>query len=124
MVMKRSMVAFLTQLLFALRSRFTRRVRLEAENLLLRQQLIVLRRRHPGCVRLWNLDRLMMVWMARCRAPSGTNSRRRLLRPWWNWPSNSPSSTRANWPPGSLTSQRYFVSEASVYRRLRALKSA
>jgi hypothetical protein len=33
--MKRPMVAFLSQLLLALRSRFTRRARLEAENLLL-----------------------------------------------------------------------------------------
>ena len=40
---KRPTVAFLTQLLFAIRSRFTRRARLEAENLLLRQQVIVLR---------------------------------------------------------------------------------
>jgi len=46
MVMKRPMVAFLTQLLLAIRSRFSRRARLEAENLLPRQQLIVLRRRH------------------------------------------------------------------------------
>jgi hypothetical protein len=30
-------------------------------NLLLRQQLFVLRRRHPTRVRLWNLDPLMMV---------------------------------------------------------------
>src|SRR6202043_118634 len=44
MVMKRPMVAFLTQLLLAIRSRFTRRARLEAENLILRQQLVVLRR--------------------------------------------------------------------------------
>ena len=36
MVMKRPMVAFLNQLLLAITSRFTRRVRLEAENLLLR----------------------------------------------------------------------------------------
>ena len=36
MVMKRPMVAFLTQLLFAFRSPLTRRARLEAENLLLR----------------------------------------------------------------------------------------
>jgi hypothetical protein len=35
MVMKRPMVAILTQLLLAIRSRFTRRARLEAENLLL-----------------------------------------------------------------------------------------
>jgi hypothetical protein len=39
MVMKRPMVAFLIQLLLVARSRFTRRARLEAENLLLRQQL-------------------------------------------------------------------------------------
>src|SRR5512135_3248766 len=65
MVMKRSMLAFLTQLLFALRWRFSRLAQLEAENLLLRQQLIVLRRRHPGRVRLWNLDRLLMVWLYR-----------------------------------------------------------
>jgi len=59
------MVAFLTNLLVALWSLFARRARLEAENLLLRQQLIVLRRRHPGRVRLWNLDRLLMVWLYR-----------------------------------------------------------
>jgi hypothetical protein len=41
MVMKRQMVAFLTQLLFAFRSALTRRAQLEAENLLLRQQLLV-----------------------------------------------------------------------------------
>ena len=33
------MVAFLIQLLLAVRSRFTRRARLEAENLILRQRL-------------------------------------------------------------------------------------
>jgi hypothetical protein len=42
MVMKRPMVAFLTQLLFAFRSPLTRRARLETENLLLCQQLVVL----------------------------------------------------------------------------------
>jgi len=63
--MKRPMVAFLTQLLFALLSRFTRRARLEAENLLLRQQLMVVRRQHPGRVRLWNVDRLLFVWLYR-----------------------------------------------------------
>jgi hypothetical protein len=52
MVMKRPMVAFLSQLLLAIRSRFTRRARLEAENLLLRQQLVVLRRKSSTRVRL------------------------------------------------------------------------
>jgi hypothetical protein len=59
------MVAFLTGLLQALRAWFARRTGLEAENLLLRQQLIVLRRKHPGRVRLRNLDRLMLVWLYR-----------------------------------------------------------
>jgi hypothetical protein len=47
MVMKRPMVAVLTQVLHAIRSRFMRRARLEAENLLLRQQLVILRRKSP-----------------------------------------------------------------------------
>jgi hypothetical protein len=59
------MVAFFTQLLLAIRSWFTRRARLEVENLLLRQQLIVVRRQHPKRVLLWNIDRLLMVWLYR-----------------------------------------------------------
>jgi hypothetical protein len=64
--MKRLMVAFLTKLLLAIRSRFTRRARLEAENLLLRQQLaVLLLRKSPTCVRLRNIDRLLLVWLYR-----------------------------------------------------------
>ena len=48
MVMKRPMVASLTQLLHVIRSWFKRRARLEAENLLLRQQPVVRRRRPPS----------------------------------------------------------------------------
>ena len=59
------MVGFLTQLLLAIRSRFTRRARLEAENLLLRQQLVVLRRKSQTRVRLWNIDRLLLIWLYR-----------------------------------------------------------
>src|SRR5216683_1674357 len=44
---------------------FTRRARLGAENLLLRQQLVVLRRKSPTRVRLWNIDRLLLVWLYR-----------------------------------------------------------
>src|SRR5271169_3232819 len=65
MVMKRPMVAFLTLLLLAIRSWLTRRARLEAENLILRQQLVVLRRKSPRRVRLWNIDRLLLVWLCR-----------------------------------------------------------
>src|SRR5216683_1031097 len=59
------MVTFLTQLLLAIRSWFARRARLEAENLILRQQLIVLRRKSPTRVRLWNIDRFLLVWSYR-----------------------------------------------------------
>ena len=65
MVMKRQMVAFLTQLLLGIRSRFTRRARLEVENLILRQQVAALRRKSPARVRLRNIDRLLMVWLYR-----------------------------------------------------------
>src|ERR1700694_5811410 len=51
MIVKRPMVTFLTQLRLAIRSRFTRRARLEAENLILLQQLVVLRRKSPTRVR-------------------------------------------------------------------------
>ena len=59
------MVALLIQLLLAIWSRLMRRARLEAENLILRQQLTVLRRKSPTRVRLWNIDRLLMVWLYR-----------------------------------------------------------
>src|SRR6202166_4800627 len=59
------MFAFLTQLLLVIRSWFARRARLEAENLVLRQQLIVLRRKSPKRARLWNIDRLMFEWLYR-----------------------------------------------------------
>ena len=59
------MVALLIQLLLAIWSRLMRRARLEAENLILRQQLTVLRRKSPMRVRLWNIDRLLMVWLYR-----------------------------------------------------------
>src|ERR1700716_2287698 len=65
MIVKPPMVTFLTQLMLAIRSRFTRRARLEAENLILRQQLVVLRRKSPKRVRLRNLDRLLLVWLYR-----------------------------------------------------------
>src|ERR1700733_10149293 len=99
MVMKRPMVAFLTQqLLLAIRSRFTRRALLEVENLLLRQQLVVLRRKSPTRVRLWNIDRFLLVWLYRLY-PSLLDAiiivqpetvfrwHRRDFRAYWHWKS-------------------------------------
>ena len=53
------MVEWLRQLAYALRSRFKSRARLEAENLVLRQQLNVLIRKLPKRLRLTNSDRLL-----------------------------------------------------------------
>ena len=92
------MVAFLTQLLLAIRARFTRRARLEAENLFLRQQLVVLRRKSPMRVKLWNIDRLLLVWLYRLY-PSLLDAiiivqpetvirwHRRGFRAYWHWKS-------------------------------------
>jgi len=98
MVQKRPMVAFLIQLLLAIRSWFARRARLEAENLILRQQLIVLPRKSPKRVRMWNIDRLLFVWSYRLY-PSLLDAiiivqpetvirwHRRGFRTYWRWKS-------------------------------------
>ena len=96
MAVKRPMVAFLTQLLLAIQSRFTRRARLEAENLILRQQLVVLRRKSPTRVRLWNIDRLLLVWLYRLypslldaiiivQPETVIHWHRRGFRAYWRW---------------------------------------
>jgi hypothetical protein len=48
-----------------LASRFKARATLEAENLILRQQVIVLRRRTPKRPHLNNTDRFLFVWLYR-----------------------------------------------------------
>ncbi len=57
------MVAFLLKLLLVARSRLRSQARLEAENLALRQQVLVLSRKSASRVRLRNLDRLILVWL-------------------------------------------------------------
>ena len=96
--MKRPMVAFMTLLLLAIRSWLMRRARLEAENLILRQQLVVRRRKSPKRVRLWNIDRLLLVWLYRLY-PSLLDAiiivqpetvirwHRRGFRAYWRWKS-------------------------------------
>src|SRR3984893_17037252 len=96
--MKRPMVAFLTRLLLAIRSRFARRARLEAGDLVLRQQLVVLKRKSRRRVRLWKIDRLLFVWLYRLY-PSLQDAivivqpetvlrwHRRGFRAYWRWKS-------------------------------------
>jgi hypothetical protein len=81
-----------------MRARLARRARLEAENLLLHQQLAVLRRKSPARGRLWNIDRLLLVWLYRLY-PSLLDAiiivqprtlirwHRRGFRAYWRWKS-------------------------------------
>ena len=55
------MAEWLKLLAYALRARFKSWARLEAENLVLRQQINILVRRFPKRVRLTNSDRLRLV---------------------------------------------------------------
>ena len=93
------MFAFLTNFLLLARSRLKSRARLEAENIVLRQQVIVLsRRKSPPRLRLRNIERLVFVWLYRC-FPSILNAiivvkpetvvrwHRRGFRAYWHWKS-------------------------------------
>ena len=57
------MFAFLTRLLLVARSRLKSRASLEAENIVLRQQVIVLSRKARSRAWLRNVDRLILIWM-------------------------------------------------------------
>ena len=59
------MVAFLTRLILVLRGHIRSRANLEAENLVLRQQLSVLNRRSPAQLRLRKFARLVLVSLYR-----------------------------------------------------------
>ena len=60
-----SMIALIRLALGIVASLFKSRARLEAENAALRRQLIVLRRKLPGRVKLFNGDRTFFVWLYR-----------------------------------------------------------
>src|ERR1039457_6496824 len=89
------------ELLFGwLSSLLKSRRRLRAENLNLRHQLNILRRRAPGRSRLSNLDRLVFVWLYR-QWPTVTDAvaiirpetlirwHRRGFKAFWRWKSPS-----------------------------------
>src|SRR5208283_5948916 len=59
------MVEFVIKLLLVARCRVKSRARLEAENLVLRQQVIVLSRKSRSRVWPKNIDRLIFVWLYR-----------------------------------------------------------
>ena len=59
------MSEWLRQLAYALSLRLKSRARLEAENLVLRQQLNIAVRKLPKRLQLRNSDRLLLVWLYR-----------------------------------------------------------
>ena len=92
------MFAFLIKLLLVARTRLKSRANLEAENIVLRQQVIVLSRKAPSRVRLRNIDRLVFVWLYRCfpailsaitvvKPETLIRWHRRGFRAYWRWKS-------------------------------------
>ena len=92
------MFAFLTKLLLILRSRLRSQARLEAENLVLRRQVLILGRKSPSRVWLRNLDRAILVWLYRIfptllgaitvvRPETVIRWHRRGCRAYWHWKS-------------------------------------
>ena len=85
-------------LLLVVASALKSRGRLAAENLVLRQQVLVLRRKHRGRVKLCGLDRAILAWLSRI-VPAVTDAivvvkpqtllrwHRRGFRAFWRWKS-------------------------------------
>ena len=59
------MGAYFKTLLYILASAFKSQSRLAAENIALRYQVLVLKRKHRGRIRLRGLDRVILGWLAR-----------------------------------------------------------
>jgi hypothetical protein len=92
------MVEFLIKLLLIARAKLKSRARLEAENMVLRQQVIVLSRKARSRVRLRNIDRLIFVWLSRMfpsildaitviKPETVIRWHRRGFRAYWRWKS-------------------------------------
>ena len=94
------MLDFLKLIVHVLASPFKSQARLEAEIVVLRQQLMVLRRRSPSKPKLTVADRLLFVWLYRL-CPSVLNAvtiiqpetvlrwHRSGFRLYWRWKSRS-----------------------------------
>src|SRR5260370_6837555 len=92
------MIEFLIKFLLVARSRLKSRARLEAENIVLRQQVIVLSRKARSRLRLRSMDRLILVWMYRLfpsilsaitviKPETVIRWHRRGFRAYWRWKS-------------------------------------
>jgi hypothetical protein len=118
------MIAFLNLLLHVVVSPFKTQARLEAEIIMLRHQLNVLRRRVPSSPKLVVADRLLFVWLYRL-FPSVLNAvaiikpgtivrwHRTGFRLYWRWKSRS----RGGRPKVPVEIRR-LIREVSLANRL------
>jgi hypothetical protein len=99
------MIALIRLFLAVATSLMASRARLAAENVALRQQLIMLRRKLPGRVRLRNSDRVFFVWLFRLfpstlktialiRPETLLRWHRAGFRRYWRWKSRLPIGRR------------------------------
>ena len=114
------MIALIRMLLAVIATTWTSKARLAAENTALRHQVIVLRRKLPGRIRVQNSDRLFFVWLFRL-FPSAVKAVA-LIRPetilrwhrdgfrrYWRWRSRA----RGGRPPVN-TELRALIRQMSV----------
>jgi hypothetical protein len=103
------MFALVAKLLLVVQSRLRSRAKLQAENLALRRQVLMLSRRRRSRVRLRNLDRQVLVWLYRLfpsilsaiivvKPETVIRWHQRGFRAYWHWKSGGvvvdPRSTR------------------------------
>ena len=95
------MIAILSTVISILAFRFRRRASLELELIGLRHQVSILRRQHPGRIRLFSTDRLLWLWLFRVwpqvlnamvlvKPATVVQWHRKGFRIYWRWRSRSP----------------------------------
>src|ERR1700732_4194813 len=95
------MITILSTVISILAFRFRRRASLELELIGLRHQVSVLRRQHPGRIRLFSTDRLLWVWLYRVwpqvlnalvlvKPATVVQWHRKGFRIYWRWRSSRP----------------------------------
>ncbi|MGA9795975.1 MAG: integrase core domain-containing protein [Rhizomicrobium sp.] len=95
------MIALLGLVVIYVRDSFRSQEELKAENIVLRHQLNVLRRKAPGKARLRSLDRALFVWLYRLfpsllgaiaivKPSTVIGLHRAGYRAWWRWKSRGP----------------------------------
>jgi hypothetical protein len=104
-VLERAMFAFLSKFLLIVRSRLRSQAKLQAEILVLRQQVLVLSRKSMLRAGLGNLDRLILVWLCRLfpslleaitvvKPETVLRWHRRGFRAYWHWKSRPAGGRR------------------------------